>query len=266
MLTLQEILERETRVLLDTSSISINSKDNAQAISRKIDSFLQSLAFSNSVYTIKDVVEELMPLRTNLNEGRKELKKGLRKVEKINRYVGFSEIRGKIEEVAKKEQAVKRLISRLKDRILNLTDLANYQPFEDFVFYLEDRLKIKKDGNPSNRTDEKVVSAALFLTVYGFGRTAIATGDSDISKLLRCCADISNNSKFLPQNETLAKALAEKEVIVYFKLPGTQDYEPRFNSRMYASKPQRWALTPQDLEFIKEKLTHFPQPVLSPFS
>jgi hypothetical protein len=226
MLTLQEILERETRVLLDNSAFGFYNDINAQLLEKSAEKVLDTVLPCNYAYILPETLAQINGLKRALNSGQKTFRE---RVRKYQRSELFSDIKGTYEEICKKLRCIKRFISEMKGKVLDIDDNILYLQFVNFVCYLENTFRVKKNRNPCKRTDEKVVAAALFLTAYGKGSTAVVTGDSDITRLLKCSFDFFCMQDFSHQTERVSQGLRQG-INLYFRVPETQTYEARFNS------------------------------------
>ncbi|MEM4230779.1 MAG: hypothetical protein QXF25_02805 [Candidatus Pacearchaeota archaeon] len=270
MFTLQEILERETRVFLDTSVLSsfydgTSSFEEADLIKE-----------SDSVIILSDVLDEVRAFRTAISKVRKKIKKAKR-VTKSGESGLHYELSDKCNNIEIKTHFVKRLLSILRERVINLGELQKYQTFREILFYLEDNLRLKKQHS-DNRTDESLVAAALFLTIYGKGNSAIVSGDSDIQRLLNGFLGTINRKELIPYNERIVRGLNEKRIRVYFRIPGTQQYKIGLDSseaKLYylpLVKEDLLGLVLQQLIYLRDdqsnlcsvKAGHLPHVVFSP--
>lgn len=270
MFTLQEILERETRVFLDTSVLS-SFYDGTPSFEEA-----DLIKESDSAVILSDVLEEVRAFRTALSKGRKKIKKAKRMMEFDESELHY-ELANKCNDIEIKTHFVKRLLNILKEKVIHLEGLQGYQTFREIIFYLEDNLRLKKQHS-DNRTDESLVAAALFFTIYDKGNTAIVSGDSDIQRLLNGFLGTISRKELIPYNGRIVSGLNERGIRVYFRIPKTQQYQLCLDSaearqfyRQSLIKEDLLAIVSQKLIFLRDNQleiyfgsSHLPQVVFSP--
>ena len=235
MLTLKEIVETERRVLLDNSAFGFENNISAETMETKVGLIIDAIEFFDSVHVLPDTLDEISKLRRALNSSKKRFRIAIKKREASETHF---EIKAVYDEICSRLCSAKKLISCLKRKSFPAYDIPKFASFSRVVPYFEKTFRVKKERS-DNKTDEMIVAAALFLTAYGTGSTAVVTGDSDITRLLKCSMDILARPELEPDAKNILARARQQEsgIKVYFRLPADNQpqncYEIKFDSRKF---------------------------------
>ena len=188
---LDEIVQRESRLILDTSSISpdrIHISDEIEWIKK----WIEVLDSSKHIYVTTETLDELRGLRRGIKKGSTTVKKMMGK--KLKNYSSTKEVSLN---VTTKREALKSLMSRLGRHKIDLSHFKPYQQIREILCYLEDTFHIKRNvKNPNNRTDEANIALALYFSFCGSGSTGVLSRDADFQLLLRAFKDVLTKKTF----------------------------------------------------------------------
>lgn len=207
--TLQEILQEEPLVLVDTC-VFPHKRLNRKGIkeeSIELAKEFAEMASCENVVTIPSIIDELNAFHKPVKERISSLKKVKKKYHQTN----FT-IRWAYEDCKNVYTILKRGIKRLRERELHLEDDVRYQNLRDLIFLLENKLHIKQE-EVSSRTDEEIIAAALYQSMFYDGLAIVSNGHHLFRLFTRGYSILMSPS--LEGNQSIIASLREKLVKLY---------------------------------------------------
>jgi hypothetical protein len=224
MLSLKDILDTETRTLIDTCGFGFSKECPSEQLEIQTQNIKQLLEQNPGTYILPDTLAEINKGKRRLTSALKKFRKSFKRSQHQEVY---TEARAKYDDVSRRLRSIQTLIKAIKRHALDVDSCPLFTSFKDLVFCLEDSFNLKKK-HTTNRTDERLVATSLFLTAYGTGNTALVSGDTDIIALLRASLGALNRATY--PNPGCSNRLKGKEIHFYFKIPRTFEYSMYFNS------------------------------------
>ncbi len=250
MPTLQEILEKEKRVLFDTCALPFSKCESDSEEIQNIDEFSKYLVDSAPIYVVPEVLDEISHLRRFSKRWIKDLKG------RMKNFRNNSELKSTHDLAVSKQQKVKRLIDKLKEKVLNFKNEPAYQSLMNLVCYMQDVLHIKKEEDKTDlRTDEANIAAALFLSIYRSEKTAVLSNDNDFPNLLGYTMREICRPKLIDlTGEILKHIMSENTGISIYTSLEDGNYVLRFHSKNnYSGAPRI-----RDIEKLRQMLAQLP--------
>jgi hypothetical protein len=237
MFTLQEIVEKESRILIDTSIMPFFCYKDIKKDNENLKIINQLLNDYQNIHLIPEVYREIELNKLNTKKNIKLTKGKLNRCNAQEKH----ELKSLNEKLHLRQKLSKRLRDKLRGRIIDFNPLEEYQILKNIVYKFEDKLSIKTGKkHPENRTDESIIATALYFSLYGNHRTAIITNDGDLPNLLRIIVKeirrpgLNTTLKRLSHNLT-----SNKGIIIYRPTKdNNQAYRIVLNTKAYHVKPE----------------------------
>ncbi len=257
MLTLQELVEQEQRILIDSSILFSDNPFLQIQIAKEA---YRTIRNADNVFVLPENKKEITKKRQIL-VSRLKRKKGLLKKSSGEVY---RDIKEQVNSLESQKKELDRLIKNLKT--VELNGFTLYHTFKKIICYLEDTLKIKtnhKDKN--NRTDEANIAAALSYAKHGLPVTLLSN-DGDFPRLLRYIIRELEQPCYQYVIGDLLKSIRDPEggIRIYNNL-GSSDrkFKPGFDSREYKPKKERLIIKEERRAFVRSNLKSLLTPVPS---
>jgi hypothetical protein len=276
---LEEVLEKNELVLIDSSIINFQSKtlepikhfgeiapDNLLKI---MDNIRESReVFSHpSAATIPEITEEIKRLRYITGEKIKSITINSRHIPKrYNKTSKYSDIDINRELHEFHEQVNKLYISSKRKEIY-IRD-PRFNALQNIIIDLDNQIKIRYDKSlfhkagervieNTNYTDDKIVATYYWLTLMG-KQPLIASADSHLAHFLKIINPILGARDFHKYNQEFIKNLIKREHQLYLKRNGQM--EPRIKNKLYDFNffPIR-CLSKEQNDAFRQKITEFYQ-------
>lgn len=244
--SLIEILESEKLIITDNSvemggvneftrwlyKVYKPSQLNLKILRKELDNLtcLQDILTHPNVYTIKEITEEKLKLEQilskKINYFKKHdahLKNTRWKKREIKEKNPVFETLLELQEVAYQNMQ----ISDSKELNIQMNNFK-YNPLIKIVKLLSQEINLKKDtsflkgfhdkdqSNDSD-TDEKLVAALYYFSLYSDKSPCILTSDTDFVSLIGVTTRLIGTNSFLPDNEIFRKRTIENPFKLYFK-------------------------------------------------
>jgi ArsR family metal-binding transcriptional regulator len=226
---IEEMLDREGTVFIDTSVIHLHKKQGNIEGGRYIyvldDDRLDDniriaedaicLLESKKVKVIPEVLAEIGHIE-NLLDRTIDLRARNRKLKRITEVstkdYQLSLLKDHIDSIVQlAEQSKVRNHDPLLSKLAELTDFITHHWWSKKQKRSEDYFKPYKD------TDTKIVAHSIYAAVYEGNSSAILTGDSDFATILPASFKIMTSEYMKPQGELFYKRLVENPITLYFK-------------------------------------------------
>lgn len=227
---IEEILDKESTVYIDSSAIHFHKKHHNSAGDR----FIYSLDNNRIDENIKIAKDTICLLE---NEKAKVIPEVLDEVQHIglflDRTIDFREKDKRFKRIREEVSTKDYQLGMLRDDINHIMQLArqsrvrNHNPLLSKWAELTDLIthqgginpprKYEEYFRPYKNTDAKLVAHAMYESVHEKNSSAILTGDTDLCAILPVSFKILTSEYMKPQGDFLYKKLVENPITLYLK-------------------------------------------------